>query len=276
MEDPIRAMCATIDQAIQDETYSTRIPPQAGELGPLADALNRLLEQVRTRDADLESFASAVSHDLRAPVGSIAGFAQALDEDYRDKLDEVGRECVGWIRQSADQMSLLIEGLAQMARLSRMEVQRSDVDLSSMAKRIAATLQRTHPDRSVDFRIPLGIVACGDEKLLAAVLENLINNAWKFTSKRANAMIELGVKEDGGPPAYFVRDNGAGFDPQHAAKMFRPFQRLHSEKEFGGTGIGLATVQKIVQRHGGRTWAEGAPEQGATVYFTTGSQEAAG
>ena len=171
-------------------------------------------------------------------------------------------------------MSQLIEGLLQMARLSRVEVQRREVDLSSMAERIAAILQRTHPDRVVDFRIARGIVASGDEKLLAAVLENLINNAWKFTSKRANARIEIGVKQDGGPPAFFVRDNGAGFDPQHAAKMFRPFQRLHSEREFSGTGIGLATVQKIVQRHGGRTWAEGEPERGATIYFTTGGQEA--
>ncbi len=285
----LRAIRGTIDQTIRDQTYTTRIAPQRGELGPFAEALNQLLEQMQTRDTnlrrrtneleaankDLESFASAVSHDLRAPLGSIAGFAQALDEDYRDRLDEVGQECVGWIRQSADQMSQLIEGLLQMARLSRIEVQRSEVDLSSMAERIAATLLRTHPDRTVDFRIAEGIVASGDEKLLTAVLENLINNAWKFTSKRANARIEIGVKQDGGPPAYFVRDNGAGFDPQYAAKMFRPFQRLHSDKEFGGTGIGLATVQKIVQRHGGRAWAEGEPERGATVYFTTGSQESA-
>lgn len=285
----LRAIRATIDQTIRDQTYTARIAPQRGELGPFAEALNQLLEQMQTRDTslrlrtneleaankDLESFASAVSHDLRAPLGSIAGFAQALDEDYREGLDDVGQECVSWIRQSADQMSLLIEGLLQMARLSRIDVQRSEVDLTSMAERIAATLQRTHPDRAVDFHIAQGIVASGDEKLLAAVLENLINNAWKFTSKREHARIEIGVKQDGGPPAYYVRDNGAGFDPQHAAKMFRPFQRLHSEKEFGGTGIGLATVQKIVQRHGGRTWAEGEPERGATVYFTTGSQEPA-
>jgi light-regulated signal transduction histidine kinase (bacteriophytochrome) len=288
MRKRIRAMRATIDQAIRDQTYTTRIAPQPGELGPFADALNQLLDQMQTRDAtlrrrtnelegankDLEAFASAVSHDLRAPLGSIAGFAQALDEDCRDRLDDVGKECVHWIRQSADQMSLLIEGLLQMARLSRVEMQRSDVDLSSMAGRIAATLQHTHPDRVVDFRIETGIVAYGDETLLAAVLENLINNAWKFTSKRPHARIEIGVQQDGGPPAFFVRDNGAGFDPQHAAKMFRPFQRLHSEREFTGTGIGLATVQKIVQRHGGRAWAEGEPEKGATIYFTTGSHEA--
>ena len=287
MRKHLRAVRATIDQTIRDQTYTTRIAPQAGELGSFADALNQLLDQMQTRDTtlrrrtneleaankDLESFASAVSHDLRAPLGSIAGFAQALDEDYRDRLDDVGKECVDWIRQSADQMSVLMEGLLQMARLSRVEVQRSEVDLSSMAERIAATLQRTHPDRVVDFRIATGIVANGDAKLLAAVLENLINNAWKFTSKRANARIEIGVKDDGGPPAFFVRDNGAGFDPQHAAKMFRPFQRLHSDREFSGTGIGLATVQRIVQRHGGRTWAEGEPEKGATIYFTTGGQE---
>lgn len=260
-------LCAMVISGIAVRAIRKRLRAMRG-------TIDQTIRDLEAANKDLESFASAVSHDLRAPVGSIAGFAQALDEDYRDRLDDVGRECVDWIRQSADQMSQLIEGLLQMARLSRVEVQRREVDLSSMAERIAAILQHTHPDRVVDFRIARGIVASGDEKLLAAVLENLINNAWKFTSKRANARIEIGVKQDGEARAFFVRDNGAGFDPQHAAKMFRPFQRLHSEREFSGTGIGLATVQKIVQRHGGRTWAEGEPERGATIYFTTGGQDA--
>jgi len=259
----------------------------AGALRPLALSVNRLLEQTQKREValrrkiteletankDLESFAATVSHDLRAPVGSIAGFAQALEEDYAANLDDVGRECIYWIRHSAQQMLNLIEGMLQMARLSRVEVHRTDVDISRMAREVAEGLQRAHPDRAVDFVIPDGIVASGDERLLRAVLDNLIGNAFKFTSKRPGARIEIGARDDEGTPAFYVRDNGAGFAPEHAAKMFRPFQRLHSEKEFSGTGIGLATVHRIVQRHGGRVWAEGEVEKGATVYFTTGTAE---
>jgi light-regulated signal transduction histidine kinase (bacteriophytochrome) len=233
--------------------------------------LRRRTLEVETANRDLESFASAVSHDLRAPLGSISGFAQALDEDYGASLDPGAREYLFWIRESARQMSSLIDGLLQMSRLARTEMKRSEVDLSAIARDIAASLQRGEPERDVAFTIPEGVTANGDERLLRAVLENLIGNAWKFTSKRRNARIELGVRYDEGHPAFYVRDNGAGFDPTHSAKMFRPFQRLHSDKEFGGTGIGLATVQKIVQRHGGKAWAEGEPDRGATVYFTTGT-----
>lgn len=237
--------------------------------------LRRRTTELENANKDLESFASAVSHDLRAPLGSILGFSQALEEDYLGELDDVGRECVQWIRSSAQQMQQLLDGLMQMARISRTEVQREQVDLSAMAREVAAALQHAHPDRAVDFHIADGVVASGDERLLRAVMENLIGNAWKFTSKRDAARIEVGVRHDDGAPAYYVRDNGAGFDSDHAAKMFRPFQRLHSEKEFSGTGIGLATVQTIVQRHGGRTWAEGEPGRGATIYFTIGSPQEA-
>lgn len=281
-----RRMRETIEETIRTQTYASRLPAERGELAPFSKAINQLLEQMQNRDVmlrrrttelesankDLEAFASAVSHDLRGPLGSVAGFAQALDEDYGNTFDENARECVYWIRESAKQMQQLIEGLLQLARLSRVEMQRTEVDLSSMARRIAAALHRAHPDRDVDFRIADGVVANGDEPLLSAVLENLMNNAFKFTSKRPGARIEVGVVDDKGTPAFYVRDNGAGFDPQHAAKMFRPFQRLHSEQEFKGTGIGLATVYKIVQRHGGRAWAEGEPGRGATIYFTTGAQ----
>ncbi len=236
-------------------------------------ALRRKIAELEAANKDLESFAATVSHDLRAPVGSISGFAQALDEDYASKLDDAGRECIYWIRHSASQMLSLIEGMLQLARLTRVEVHRSDVDISRMAREVAEGLQRAHPDRAVDFVIPDGIIASGDERLLRAVLDNLIGNAFKFTSKRPGARIEIGAHDDEGTPAFYVRDNGAGFAPEHAAKMFRPFQRLHSEKEFSGTGIGLATVHRIVQRHGGRVWAEGEPEKGATVYFTTGGAE---
>ncbi|HEX7150918.1 MAG TPA: ATP-binding protein [Thermoanaerobaculia bacterium] len=283
----VDAIRAGVDDAIRDQTYATRIEPQAGALRPLAASLNKLLEQTQQRDAvmrrrsaeleaankDLESFAATVSHDLRAPVGSISGFAQALDEDYGPKLDDIGRECIYWIRHSAKQMNELIEGMLQMARLTRLEVHRTEVDITRIARDIAMNLRRAQPDREVEFVIPDGLVASGDDKLLRAVLENLIGNSFKFTSKRPGARIEIGARNDGGTITFYVRDNGAGFAPEHAAKMFRPFQRLHSEKEFSGTGIGLATVDRIVQRHGGRVWAEGEPEKGATVYFTTGRSE---
>jgi signal transduction histidine kinase len=280
-------MRAGVDEAFRDQTYATRLSAESGVLRPLTSSINKLLDQMQQRDnslrrrtteleaanKDLESFAATVSHDLRAPVGSISGFAQALDEDYGPQLDEMGRECIHWIRHSATQMNNLIEGMLQMARLTRVEVHRTEVDITRMARDIAGGLQRAHPDRDVEFAIRDGIIANGDERLLRAVLENLIGNSFKFTSKRPGARIEIGARDDDGTMAFYVRDNGAGFAPEHAAKMFRPFQRLHSEKEFSGTGIGLATVHRIVQRHGGRVWAEGEPEKGATVYFTTGSAE---
>jgi light-regulated signal transduction histidine kinase (bacteriophytochrome) len=230
--------------------------------------LRRRTLELETANKDLEAFASAVSHDLRGPLGSVAGFAQALEVDHQEQLDETGRECVHWIRDGCDQMRALIDGLLQVSRMSRAEMQREDVDLSAIARQIADALRRAEPQRNVEFDIADHVVANGDERMLRAVMENLLANAWKFTSKQPEARIEVGVADDNGRPAYFVRDNGAGFDPAHAAKMFRPFQRLHSDKEFSGTGIGLATVSKIVQRHGGRAWAEGEPDRGATVYFT--------
>jgi signal transduction histidine kinase len=276
-----------VDETIRDQTYATRVPAEAGALRPLTASLNKLIEQMQQRDMvlrrrttelesankDLESFAATVSHDLRAPVGSISGFAQALQEDYAPQLDEIGRECIHWILHSAEQMNNLIEGMLQMARLTRVEVHRTEVDITRIARDIAGGLQRAHPDRDVQFVIPDHIIASGDERLLRAVLENLIGNAFKFTSKRPGARIEIGSRNELGTKAFYVRDNGAGFAPEHAAKMFRPFQRLHSEKEFSGTGIGLATVDRIVQRHGGRVWAEGETDKGATIYFTTGSAE---
>ncbi|HEV7768316.1 MAG TPA: ATP-binding protein [Thermoanaerobaculia bacterium] len=276
-----------VEESMRDQTWATRLQDEAGALQPLAGSINQMLEQMQKRDVvlrrktvelenankELESFATTVSHDLRAPVGSIAGFAQALDEDYAAQLDDTGRECIHWIRHSATHMATLIEGMLQMAKLARAEVNRTDVDLSRIAHEIAESLQRAHPDRAVEFVIPDNIIASGDERLLRAVLDNLIGNAFKFTSKRPGARIELGVRSEEGMPAFYIRDNGAGFAPEHAAKMFRPFQRLHSEREFSGTGIGLATVHRIVQRHGGRVWAEGEVEKGATVYFTTGVPE---
>ena len=282
---PLRALRDAMQAAADDETLSTRLPIPRGELGPLSQSLNELLEEMQTREVtlrrrtaelesvnkDLEAFAHMVSHDLRGPLGAVSGFAQALEQDFAAELSADARECVHWICDGCEQMQRLIDGLLQMTRLTRAEMQREEVDLSGMARSIASSLQRSNPDRDVDFAIYDGVVANGDERLLRAVLENLMTNAWKFTSKRPHARIEIGMRNDNGASAYFVRDNGAGFDPAHAAKMFRPFQRLHSTREFEGTGIGLATVQKIIQKHGGRAWAEGEPDKGATIWFTTGA-----
>jgi signal transduction histidine kinase len=276
---PLRRMAEVMDRAAREHAYSLRVEKGSGELARIAESANELLAQMQERDVtirrrtteleaankDLESFAYSVSHDLRAPLGSIDGFSQALELDHSDKLDDEGREYLSWIRQAARQMRDLIDGLLQMSRLARAELQREPVDLTSIARSVADSLQQSNPDRTVRFEIRDGVRTVGDERLLRAVLENLMTNAWKFTRNRPEAKIEFGMAGN----AYYVRDNGAGFDPSHASKMFRPFQRLHSTREFEGTGIGLATVQKIVERHGGKAWAEGEVEKGATIYFTT-------
>ena len=268
-----------VDKASRERAYSLRVDSARVGQPRLAVSVNDLLAQIQERDVtlrrrtteieavnkDLESFAYSVSHDLRAPLGSVDGFAQALELDHSDKLDETAREYLSWIREGCRQMRDLIDGMLQMTRLTRMEVQRETVDLSSIAHSVAMSLKQSNPERPVTFEIRDGIRTVGDERLLRAVVENLMSNAWKFTRDRDPAKIEFG-SADG---AYFVRDNGAGFDPTYADKMFRPFQRLHSAREFEGTGIGLATVQKIIERHGGRAWAEGEVGRGATIFFTT-------
>ena len=279
---PLRRIAHVVERAARESAYSVRVETLAGDAG-LSTSINELLTQMQQRDVelrrrtteieavnkDLESFAYSVSHDLRAPLGSIDGFLQAIEMDYSDRFDETAKEYFGWIHEGCRQMRELIDGLLQMTRLTRMELQREPVDLSGIAASVAESLKQSNPTRNVRFDIRSGVRTVGDERLLRAVLENLMANAWKFTRNRPEARIEFG--QSGG--AYYVRDNGAGFDPSHAAKMFRPFQRLHSSREFEGTGIGLATVQKIIERHGGRAWAEGEVEKGATIYFTTGGQE---
>jgi two-component system, sensor histidine kinase and response regulator len=216
---------------------------------------------------ELEAFTYSVSHDLRAPVRSIDGFSQILLEDYASQLDDKGQEHLARIRRSAQRMGELIEDLLRLSRLARGEIQRTDVDLSRMARSIADELRASTPARSVNFVISDDIVAHGDANLLRIVLDNLLGNAWKFTV-HVSARIEVGSTRGGEAQVYFVRDNGAGFDMKHASKLFGPFQRLHREDDFPGTGIGLATVQRIIHRHGGRVWADGAVGRGATIYFT--------
>jgi PAS domain S-box-containing protein len=217
---------------------------------------------------ELEAFAYSVSHDLRAPLRAIDGFSQALLEDYSGKLDETGEDYLRRVQTASRRMAQLISDLLKLSRLIREEMIREQVDLSTVASEVIADLQEAHPDRQVEVVIQPGLTVNGDSHLLRVTLENLLGNAWKFTSKQPNARIEFGCKEIDGLPTYFVRDNGAGFDMTYAHKLFGAFQRLHAVTEFDGTGIGLATVQRIIHRHGGRIWAKSQVGQGATFYFT--------
>lgn len=253
---------------VQVEDITDRLRAQAQVL-----ALNRTLEarvQVRTRDLtrandELEAFAYSVSHDLRAPLRAIDGFSRLLAERYSDAIDEAGREHIARVRGAAARMGDLIESLLKMARLGRGGIKHQPLDLSGISQEVLSELRAGDPGREVGVEIAPGLAAMGDRGLVYNLLENLIGNAWKFTSGREDARIEIG-QNDGGE--FFVRDNGAGFVPEYANKLFRPFQRLHSEEQFAGHGIGLASVKRIVERHGGSIRAEGKPGQGATFYFT--------
>jgi signal transduction histidine kinase len=226
--------------------------------------------QLEYANEELEAFCYSVSHDLRAPLRSIDGFSQALIEDFGKDVPEDGQRFLARIRSSTQRMGQLIEDLLNLSRVSRGALDRRDIDISELARQVAADLQHRDPERKVELLVWDGITGNADPRLLRAALENLIGNAWKFTSKRADARIEVGSLRDKGRITIFVRDNGAGFDMAYAAKLFGAFQRLHSANEFAGTGIGLATVQRIVHRHGGRVWAEGMVGQGATFHFTIG------
>jgi light-regulated signal transduction histidine kinase (bacteriophytochrome) len=224
--------------------------------------------QVEALNKELETFNYSVSHDLRAPLRRIEGFVTALERACGDSLNAIGKEMILAIRASTERMTNLIQALLRLATLGRSELQCKETDLSSLAHIIATELQQEAPDRHVEFIIPDGIMACGDAALICVVMENLIGNAWKFTSLVDFARIEFGVTYPaGGPAEYFVRDNGGGFDMRYADRLFGAFQRLHLDEEFPGTGIGLATGQRIVHRHGGRIRAESSVGQGATFFF---------
>jgi signal transduction histidine kinase len=237
---------------------------------------NRLLGQTRDElqiaNKELEAFSYSVSHDLRAPLRAIDGFSRIVLEDNTGQLDTEGRNNLGRVRAASQRMGRLIDDLLLLSRLSRSEMRRTRVDLSALARTLAEDLQKQQPDRRVEFVIEPGLTANADAGLIRVVLENLLGNAWKFTGKRDQAKIEFGRTTHEGAPAFFVRDNGVGFDMTYADKLFGAFQRLHSTADFPGTGIGLATVQRIIHRHGGRVWAESKSGQGATFYFTLSTE----
>jgi len=305
---PVLALAETATAVSTRQDYSVRAPKLgADELGVLTDAFNQMLDRIQDQDrelrrhatdleerveerthtlqernetlrrntaellaanTELDAFAYSVSHDLRAPLRSIDGFSQVLLEDYATQLDEAGRDSLQRVRAATQRMGTLIDDLLKLARLTRSEMRTEVVDLSRIAGDIAAELHRSTPERQVEFTIAQGLEARGDTRLLRVAVENLLRNSWKYTAKQPQPRIEFGSVEGNGERVFLVRDNGAGFDMQYADKLFGVFQRLHSATEFEGTGIGLATVHRIVTRHGGRIWAEGAVDQGATFYFT--------
>ena len=219
---------------------------------------------------ELESFSYSVSHDLRAPLRSIAGFSTALLEDYSEKLDNEGKQYLKHIQDSSELMAQLIDDLLKLSRVTRTNINYDKVNLSDMAQEVVIELAKTEATRNVKVIIAPDITADRDRNLLRLVLENLVGNAWKFSSKVAKPRIEIGNIEHKGKQTNFVRDNGVGFEMAYADKLFKPFQRLHNSSEFPGTGIGLATVQRIIRRHGGEVWAESEGGKGATFFFTLG------
>jgi signal transduction histidine kinase len=224
--------------------------------------------QLQTLNNELEAFCYSVSHDLRTPLRSLDGFSQALLEDCSDKLDDQGKDYLQRIRTSSQRMGRLIDDLLNLSRISRSEMTRELVDISKMAREVVGELRAMAPERETEFVVADGLHAQTDPRLLRIVLTNLLGNAWKFTAKRPHSHIEFGCSGENGNKDYFTRDDGAGFDEAYAGKLFGAFQRLHSEQDFPGTGIGLATVQRIIQRQGGRVWAEGKVGHGATFHFT--------
>jgi hypothetical protein len=242
--------------------------------------LNEQLEvRVRQRTAELEAstheldaFAYSVSHDLRAPLRSLHGFSQALLEDYGGILDDTGKDFLRRLQKNVQRMGQLIDDLLMLSRATRADLTRRPVNLSALACDVAAELRAAHPGHTVALDIATGLAVEGDARLLRLVLQNLLANAWKFTGKTDGAKITVGRQHRDGEPVFFVSDNGAGFDMRYVGKLFTAFQRLHSTAEFEGTGIGLATVQRVVSRHGGRIYAESEPGKGATFYFTLGAR----
>jgi PAS domain S-box-containing protein len=236
------------------------------------ESLRHYTVELENANKELESFSYTVSHDLRAPLRSLNGYSSALLEDYSEVLDEQGKKWLGNIRISSLYMGQLIDDILGLSRVIRAELKIEKVNLSEIAETQADKLKEAEPERKVDFVIAPDVRAVGDKNLLGLVLQNLLGNAFKFTSKSPSARIEFGLDKQNGDPVYFVRDNGTGFDMQYVDKLFKPFQRLHSDQEYPGTGIGLATVQRVIQRHGGRIRAEGEIGKGAAFYFTLGEE----
>ncbi|HEY5254926.1 MAG TPA: ATP-binding protein [Acidobacteriaceae bacterium] len=292
--EPIVALAEMSRKVSKDRNYSLRAPPSRDrdEVSVLIDAFNEMLAQIEQRDIalrhakdeleervqertaelktavrELEAFSYTVAHDLRGPLDAVSGIGFVLQKDYANTMDADGLEMLQSLRNSSTRMATLIDDLLNLSRAGTSGLERSTVDLSALATLIAEELQVAEPQRKVKFTIAAGAIVLADAGLMRVALENLIRNAWKYTEKISDATIEFGYQRSAHEIVCFVRDNGAGFNPEFADRLFKPFQRLHTQGEFVGTGIGLATVQRIISRHGGRVWAEGIVDNGATFYF---------
>ncbi len=264
LEDTQRAMLNLLDDFAMErqKTEAANL-----ELRTALESLRLAKEAVEAANRELEAFSYSVSHDLRAPLRSINGFSQVLLEDCARELSEEGKDSLNRIVSAAERMGGLIDDLLKLSRVTRVEMRRAPVDLSRLAHKLVEDFRNAQPERKVEVVIADSLIALGDETLLGVVMGNLVDNAWKFTGRRDDGRIEFGATTYHGRTAYFVKDNGTGFDMTYAAKLFQPFQRLHSMRDFPGTGIGLATVKRIIERHGGRVWIEAEPDKGTTVYF---------
>ncbi|TAL35734.1 MAG: hypothetical protein EPN93_09775 [Spirochaetes bacterium] len=238
------------------------------ELQETVESLRIAKETAETANRELETFSYSVSHDLRSPLRSIEGFSLAILEDYADKLDEKGKDYLNRVRNATIRMGSLIDDLLKLSHVNRSGINRESVNLSTIVKGIAAYLISQYPERSTEFIIPDNLISECDSRLLNIALENLLSNAWKFSEKCNRIVIEFGETYRENARVFFVRDNGVGFDMAHAGKLFNPFQRLHKTEDYPGTGIGLATVKRIINRHGGQVWFESGINKGTTVYFT--------
>jgi PAS domain S-box-containing protein len=254
-----------VSAAIRDVTQRKRMQEDVQKLN---EDLKQRAAQLEAANKELEAFSYSVSHDLRAPLRSIDGFSHVLLEDYGEQLPDEGKGYLERVRAAAQRMATLIDDLLNLSRVTRTALQPKFINLSKMVEEIAGSLQEGQPDREVTFSIMPDLMVEGDPRLLHIVLENLLSNAWKFTSKQDHPVIEFGQKAHAKERTFYVRDNGVGFDMAYADKLFGVFQRLHSVSEFPGTGVGLATVQRIIAIHGGRIWAESEEGKGAGFYFT--------
>jgi len=269
IEDQDRALRESQEELQHHVTgLEQRVAERTQELEARNETLRRNAAELLAANQELDAFAYSVSHDLRAPLRSIDGFSQIVLEDYAAHLDDAGRDALQRVRAATQRMGSLIDDLLKLARVTRAEMRTEAVNLSDIAQDITAELERTTPDRHVEFEITPGLRARGDPRLVRVALENLLRNSWKYTAKQPRARVEFGSMDENGERVFLIRDNGAGFDMKYMDKLFGVFQRLHSAAEFEGTGVGLATVRRIITRHGGRIWAEGAVDRGATFYFT--------
>jgi signal transduction histidine kinase len=256
------------EQAMELEEQASELEEQATELETQTEELQETVTELGRKNDELDAFSASVAHDLRSPLRSIDGFSHLLITDYADRLDDGGVSALKRIRTNAQRMGELIDGLLSLARVSAVDLRRADVNLSDLATMVGDDVHRAMAaERSIAYVVQRGLTAHGDARLLRLVLQNLVENAVKFTRSRSDAWVEVGSRVADGDRAFFVADNGVGFDMQHAVRLFDAFERLHDD-QYEGTGIGLATVRRIVERHGGRLWAESEPGRGATFYFT--------